>query len=584
MALNTVSLPFGYYPDPTQGRPVFNGSIFIGEPDTDPTILANQKTITIRQEGVDTPSVEQPIFTSAGGVPVFNGSPAEILVEGEYSLAVLNAAESQVYYVANGAPAETAADKQPNDKRYGPIFATVAAMTAANPVSIDGVVVNLVAGMTVHTQGFSVAGGEGASKYFIVAGDSSNGFDRLLLANGLTAVLQPVNNTLTVEQFGATGDNVTESATQLQAALDYSDANEVEIVFSNKYRIGTKLSIQPGVRTRIIRRSSIQPTVASGLADAYLFEAGNALGIIEMPILALFSGVAAEVKCNLANIYIPEFNTCGVCYKVTTNGTSVLDTRMRFNAISACDVAVEINMLQGTDVFQGCSLEGSFITNTTDVFVRTGVAAFDDGFYLSVLAIDFTDAHPGGALLDNRVVGHPVARVNINVPSWFGGEGFVNASPTQLYKGRFDNGRIDLVNATQFNLTHVDANDYRSGNILFRGKRDVGSPFTATDTAAIAGFNGGVAISNSEFLIKCVLPTDLLAGTTRPFYFYHIFADSNYPSWDGISISGDDLRLGILRVIDRAAIEDGRVELLVKNYATDTSPSGTVVTFKIKRS
>jgi hypothetical protein len=101
MALNTVSLPFGYYPDPTQGRPVFNGSIFIGEPDTDPTILANQKTITIRQEGVDTPSVPQPISTSAGGVPVFNGSPAEILVDGSYSMAVLNAQDSQVYYVAN---------------------------------------------------------------------------------------------------------------------------------------------------------------------------------------------------------------------------------------------------------------------------------------------------------------------------------------------------------------------------------------------------------------------------------------------------------------------------------------------------
>jgi hypothetical protein len=100
MALNTVSLVFGYYPDPTQGRPVFNGSIFIGEPDLDPTILANQKTITIRQEGVDTPSVPQPISTSAGGVPVFNGSPAEILVEGSYSIAVLNAQDTQVYYVA----------------------------------------------------------------------------------------------------------------------------------------------------------------------------------------------------------------------------------------------------------------------------------------------------------------------------------------------------------------------------------------------------------------------------------------------------------------------------------------------------
>lgn len=123
MALNTVSLPFGYYPDPTQGRPVFNGSIFIGEPDLDPTILANQKTITIRQEGVDTPSVPQPISTSAGGVPVFNGSPAEILVDGDHSLAVLNSQGSQVYYVAN----QTEPDLTYNQGGTGAVDTTVEA-------------------------------------------------------------------------------------------------------------------------------------------------------------------------------------------------------------------------------------------------------------------------------------------------------------------------------------------------------------------------------------------------------------------------------------------------------------------------
>ena len=34
MSLNFVDAPYDYYPDFTTGRPIFNGDIFVGEPDT----------------------------------------------------------------------------------------------------------------------------------------------------------------------------------------------------------------------------------------------------------------------------------------------------------------------------------------------------------------------------------------------------------------------------------------------------------------------------------------------------------------------------------------------------------------------
>jgi hypothetical protein len=243
MALNTVSLPFGYYPDPTKGRPVFNGSIFIGVPDLDPTILANQKTVTIRQEGVDTPSVPQPISTSAGGVPVFNGSPAEILVDGSYSMAVLNNQDSQVYYVASQNDSETFSD---TDQRYGPLFATVAAAIAANPVSIDGVVVDLVSGMSVFTQENS-AGKRGGAPYLIKtlaefggtpdeAGDHTAG-------NGNVLELQ-YSPSITTDTFGG----------NVQAHLEW--ANNTAAVFhkktvlnSDRYLAATQLLIDESTDT-----------------------------------------------------------------------------------------------------------------------------------------------------------------------------------------------------------------------------------------------------------------------------------------------------------------------------------------------
>lgn len=99
--LNIVTLNIEYFPDPTRGRPVFNGDIYVGEPDTDPEIPANQKQVTLREEDGTLVSVAQPVNTGAGGVPMYNGSPVQMLVDGDYSLKVLDKLGVQVYYVAN---------------------------------------------------------------------------------------------------------------------------------------------------------------------------------------------------------------------------------------------------------------------------------------------------------------------------------------------------------------------------------------------------------------------------------------------------------------------------------------------------
>lgn len=104
-----------------------------------------------------------------------------------------------------------------NDKRYGPIFPTVAAMMAANPVSIDGIIVDLVAGMMVHTQGFYEEQDRGGGPYVAESGDTSNGFDRLLAANGVTLVLQFLG-AANVRQFGAKGDQDADDTAAIEAA------------------------------------------------------------------------------------------------------------------------------------------------------------------------------------------------------------------------------------------------------------------------------------------------------------------------------------------------------------------------------
>ena len=54
--MTAVFLGIEYFPDPTQGRPVFNGFVFVGIPDEDPEIEANQNP-----EAIQDPEVKQAI-------------------------------------------------------------------------------------------------------------------------------------------------------------------------------------------------------------------------------------------------------------------------------------------------------------------------------------------------------------------------------------------------------------------------------------------------------------------------------------------------------------------------------------------
>ena len=95
--MNRVILSPGYFPDPSIGRPVALGYIYIGEVDKDPEDFPIQASV--QQEDGNIVQVAQPIRTNAGGVPTHNGSTVTILVDSNYSLRVRKSDLSQAYYV-----------------------------------------------------------------------------------------------------------------------------------------------------------------------------------------------------------------------------------------------------------------------------------------------------------------------------------------------------------------------------------------------------------------------------------------------------------------------------------------------------
>ena len=96
----TLFNPHQYFADPNKGRPVFNGFIYIGRADTDPTETDNRLQVSLICECGGMPvNISQPVRTGAGGVPVYNGSPAQINVPlTEFSILVQDKDQRQVYY------------------------------------------------------------------------------------------------------------------------------------------------------------------------------------------------------------------------------------------------------------------------------------------------------------------------------------------------------------------------------------------------------------------------------------------------------------------------------------------------------
>ncbi len=221
MVKSLIVSPHSYYPDFTTGRPVFNGSVFIGEPNTDPEIPGNQKQITIRQEDGTEVDIAQPLKTSAGGVPTFNGSPVDALTDGNYSIKVLNKQGSQVYFVDNFFKGDFLVT---NDGQYIVPFDSVALAKLSS----------LSAGLFVETQAFhggwaaSIRGPIGGALYVVVTKadhDIIRGyavvdeqFDHTLV--NFNVLLYIVDN-ISASQAGVKADGVSDDTIAGQAAIDF---------------------------------------------------------------------------------------------------------------------------------------------------------------------------------------------------------------------------------------------------------------------------------------------------------------------------------------------------------------------------
>ena len=252
--MNRVSLSPEYFPDPEKGKPIAIGDIYVGKPDTDPEVVINQKQVSVQEEDGSIVAVSQPVSTGAGGVPLYGGSPVTLLVEGDYSVKVLDSNGSQVYYVPSIAYAtpmdvEKLSGYDDLADAVSQLGATVTELWLDKSDSSNTTVPSTLAVRPVN--GFIQSGTVAWNGP--ITGDP--GF-QWLSGSGHTGF-----KTVKPEWWGATGDGATDDSAAILAASQFDGLS-----LSSGYSVGQNLTISAGSTdfepgARLIPASGITVTI-----------------------------------------------------------------------------------------------------------------------------------------------------------------------------------------------------------------------------------------------------------------------------------------------------------------------------------
>lgn len=96
-----VSNPLFYVPDPAKSGSLGLAKLYFGEPSKDPLLPENQKRVYVVQADGSFKAINQPVRTTAGGVPEYNGSPALLAIDGNYSYKALSSENELAYNSSN---------------------------------------------------------------------------------------------------------------------------------------------------------------------------------------------------------------------------------------------------------------------------------------------------------------------------------------------------------------------------------------------------------------------------------------------------------------------------------------------------
>ena len=378
--MNRIILGPEYFPTPTIGRPISSAQIFVGNPDTDPEVVINQKQVSIQQEDGTIVAVSQPILTGIGGVPIYLGSPVTVLVNGDYALKVLDSGGSQIYYVPSqaGLVVINKVDDMKglvditgqSDGDSADIFGFFFTAPESNPKG---------GGQFIWQDGVNKTTANGGT---IVDPDNIGGFDGTLstivaflaaqgAGVGTGCWVRTQNSILNPEMFGAVTN--TDSSAALNAIADAINDGD-KIIFNDIFLIDSSaMTIQS--KDNFVLQGPGGLKFVNGITDGNILVIDDSEDVL-IDGLELDGNIAGGSEGNRSALTISNL-LVGACSRVTISGCYIHDTKgttsptdaVGISLQSPTDVIIENCIIHDTDVgvlaritdnlsVSGCLIEG----------------------------------------------------------------------------------------------------------------------------------------------------------------------------------------------------------------------------------
>lgn len=236
----TVDFPVQYFPDPEKFGTVGLGKLYIGEVNGDPYLNPSDRipVYIAQQDAVDLP-ITQPIDLSAGGVPIYNGSPVSIKVDLPYSVSVVNYLGSQVYYSPRGGEdIESFIDV--NTRLQNLENSNVKIIDTYSDLASNFGQAGDIIKIRSHTSG-NIGGGD----FIALLGSVTNDGGTQINSSVPGLYWKRINyEAVTTEMFGALHNNSTDDYENLVKAINYTDANKKKLVWvAGEYMTSGELEI-----------------------------------------------------------------------------------------------------------------------------------------------------------------------------------------------------------------------------------------------------------------------------------------------------------------------------------------------------
>lgn len=222
MAIVTPSLT--YFPDPQKHKPLYNGYLYIGQPDLDPEIPGNQIPVRLRLEDGTEVSVSQPVRTGPGGLVQYEatGAYAVLLADGDYSLKALRSDLSQALYIPNN---QGLFDASNITNLFVPDYAALRALPSAT----------LQLGQKIWVDGYS-------DPWEVTAGAApTNSGPDLAFDDTTSKHAVYTGEIISIKLFGATAnDGLTDETSAFIAARDYG--GHIQLEENHTYAIASQIA------------------------------------------------------------------------------------------------------------------------------------------------------------------------------------------------------------------------------------------------------------------------------------------------------------------------------------------------------